>query len=539
MNLRITMIAGLVLLVISGGVLTFFYFHDRRISGSVRQQDSFYRILREYDEKAGMFYGTQREYDLLHADLDRLEKKAIGVESWLSILKRRKSLSVNHTPSMDNYRNSIKNARKAYPLSAPIAAIAASALVKDSSINREKEKEVRQLLQLFAQPEYNKMRLSLHVILGDFNNPENAAAVPPDIYSNDEETLAVNLAIIKTLRNDRRGALTDIQMILNTIPSYEAVNFAAEFHYDFGDLIRSAELFSVLKDAKSLARQADALYLAGFPYNAAAIWLLLSESDNEISLYNLASTAEIKSESLVYLEKLVNLKTSPYGERASLAREFGFIKHSRFLDYSDAIAILRNNKVFPQDNFPYIDLEICKRYVQSQNLGLQIAQTWLMLDRHGKNAELHRWAAWHFFFQRRFDEAEILLDRFELFGSKENWIDIYRALVFMNEGYLDTAENILNSLPDQDTSWDVCANLGRILENMRYPVRAIKQYETASAKLLALTPVNSKTASRMQVRIAKCLTAVNRQNDARKALLTALDLDPDNLSAQMELEKSF
>jgi len=537
MNLRITLFAGLILLVLSGGVLTFFYLNERRISSSARQQDSFSRILREYDEKASLFYGTQREYDLLNEDLDRLEKKAIGVESWLSIIKRRRALASGNSQSMENYRKTVNNARKAYPLSAPIAAIAAAASVKDSALNRGKEEEVRHLLQLFNEPAFNKLRLYLHVILGDFNSPQNAVVIPADIYS-DEEILAVNLAIVKTLRSDHRGASADIQTMLNRYPSPEVIRFAAEYYYDFGDLMRSAELFSILKDNRALVRQADALYLAGFPYNAVSIWLLLSEFNNETSFYNLAATAETKNESAMYLEKLVNLQT---GGIPSPAREFGFIKYSRFLDYAAALTLLRNNKIFPPESHPYIDLEISKRHVENQNLGFQIAQTWLLLDRHDRNENLHRWAAWHFFFQKCFDEAQILLDRLELFKFTGNWIDIYKALFQMNEGYLDAAENILHSVSaaDPSCSWDVNANLGRILETIRYPARALDQYETASAKLLTAAPGNLKTASRLQVRIAGCLTAMNRRSDARKALLTALYLDEDNIAARTELDKTF
>jgi len=537
MNLRITLIAGLILLVLSGGVLTFFYLNERKTSGSARQQDSFYRTLREYDEKISLFYGTQREIDSLHDDLDRMEKKAISVESWLSIIKRRRALTNNQLSSAEKYLGTIENARKAYPSSAPIAAAAAAAIVKGSPLNRQKEEEVRQLLQLFQDPAYNKLRLSLHVVLGDFNSPQNAVVIPADIYSYPSggmEPLAVNLAIIKTLRGDRIGASADIQSLLSGSPAPEAVRFAAEYHYDFGDLMRSAQLFALIKDTKSLIRQADALYLAGFPYNAVSIWLLLSESDNEAGFYNLAATAESVSESAMYLEKLVNREGAPE-EKNSIAREFALIKHSRFLDYAGACALLINNKYFPPAWYPYIDLEICKRHVQNQNLGYQTAQTWLMLDRHDKNEELHRWAAWHFFFQKCLDEERILLDRLELFKFTESWTDIYRALFFMYEGYLDAAEKIFRSVPVQESSWDINANLGRILETIRYPAHALEQYETASAKLLASAPENRKTASRIQTRIAKCLTAMNRHSDARAALLTALDLDPENLAAQMDL----
>jgi len=533
--LRITLLAGLILFVLSGIVLTAFYFMDRSASAATRQQDSFNRILREYDEAFDGFYLTEREFDYLNSELDRLEKRAISVESWLSVIKRRRTLASLHAPSNTNYRNTINSALKAYPSSEPIIAIAASALVKNSGINRETERQLREWLPYISDADFNNLRLGLHVILGDFNNPERALSLPVSIFTDGSENITVNLALLKTLRSDYRGANADIQMILSSAsPSVNAMRFAAEYHYDFGDLLRSAEIFSYINDVQAIIRQADALYLAGYTDIAEAIWVILADFSNATSLYNLSLITEDPAKAAGYLERLVKIETDhDVIQKSTLAREFGLIRYSRLLDHNSAISLLGSSVNFSPQKYPYVDLEICKRHAQSQHLGRQIAETWLLLDRHEKNEELYEWALWHFFFQRSFDEAKILLDRMDILSLNAQWVDVYRALYLMNDGSLEEAQIILRKYPAESVNWYVNANHGRILETLRSTTRALEQYELASAKVK-----DPKSAAIIQMRIARCFTALNRPSEARRTLQYALDLDPGNLGARLELDKN-
>jgi len=526
--LRITLLSGLMLLILAGAVLIVFFLAGRSGTKSMRQQDSFYRLLREYDDAAVENFGTEREFDFLNSTLDRLEKRAISVESWLSILKRRRALARVHQPSMANYRNSINSALTAYPYSQPVAAIASASLVRDSSINRETEEQLREWLSLISDSSFNMLRLGLHVIMGDFRSPERAAQLPAGIFSDGSEIITVDLAILKTLRGDYRGAAADIQMLINSPSSDAALRFAAEYNYDFGDLLRSAEIFSLLNDEAAMIRQADALYLAGFPDSARAIWSILASSPNENSLYNLAVTSEDSGEASEYLEKLVSMDTVSNSQ----SRQFGLIRYSRLLDYSQAAAVLKGTANLSPEDYPFIDLEICKRQAQGRDIGRQLAETWLLLDRHPENEDLYRWAAWHFFFQRRFDETEIFMNRMDLLQFTAQWVDFYRALQLMNGGNIDAAENILRSFPADEADWSVHANLGRILEAQRSTARAVEQYSIAAEE-----SQNPKTSAKLQIRAARCLLALGRTSEARRALEYALDLDPENLAARLELDR--
>ena len=527
---RITLFTGLILLVLIGaglaGLLIAWNTSERG------RQEIFSRLLSEYDTSAGDFFGTGREIEHLHRSLDLLEERAISVESWLSIIKRRRTLAGVHPPSEINYRNSVNKALAAYPSSPMLAAIAAASLVKGSAINSEAERQIRALLSLITESSFNKLQLGFHVILGDFRNPVRALSlVPSGLTSDGTEAVTVNLALLKTVRGDYNGAAADIQSLFNNDISESTMRFSAEFHYDFGNLLRSAEIFSLLNDDNSMSRQADALYLAGYREMSESIWQLLSDSNDENSLYNLAVLAEEQNEAeeaAHYFERLSALDISSN----SRSRQFGLIRYSRLLDYNRAEALLSNSTDFSPAAYPYIDLEICRLNMQVWPLPRQMAETWLLLDRHSENEELYRWAAWHIFFQRNYNESAIFIDRLDILKVEAHWAQLYRAIQLMCDGYLDAAENTLLSISHDEADWAVFANLGRIDEVRRSSARALTYYELALARA-----VNPKTAARIYLRIALCYSAIGRTADARRALIAAVDLDPDNLTAKLELDR--
>jgi tetratricopeptide (TPR) repeat protein len=541
--LRVTLFTGLILLVLSAVIIFCLNFFNIGNSKTARQQNSFYSLLREYDLQMQVFARTDREAETLNGYLDNLEKNTVTVESWLSVLKRRKILAKLHKPSAENYHNSIKHALEAYPMSQPLAAIAAAAVVKDTAINKNMEASLREWLPLLTEPAFNSIRLNLHILLGDLNGPQKTPQLPKDLVSDGTEEISVNLALAKTLRGDLNGAAADIYQILNSpSPLINSIRFAAEYYYDFGDPGRSAKLFSLIDDDTARIREADALYLAGFTNSARAIWLYLAASPetalSETSLYNMAVTAPDQDEAFAFLEKLVmadvsNIKDSPF----SAGKQFGLIRYSRFLPYNQAITVLAGTKNLELSGYPYIDLEISKRHAQGPGLGRQLAETWLLLDRHPENEDLYQWAAWFMFFQRHYDEAKILLNRLEYLPTAGHWFSFYKAVQAMREGSLEAAEQKLLSISGETPEWQVYANLGCIYEANRSFSRALKQYELSFENLQITS--NYKTASRLQFRIANCSSALGHAGEVRKALEYALYLDPDNQTARFEHDKLF
>jgi len=545
--LRVTLITGLIFFIIGSGALAVFYLTERNSTKTTRQQDNFSRRLREYDT---LFWdnSADRDFERLNRELDKLEKMTIGVESRLSVLKRRRSLARIHQPSLENYRKSVNNAVELYPMSQPIAAIAAEALIKNTAINKEAEAKLREWMVLLNDPLFNTLRLGLHILLGDFKNPEKAMRVPvlnssfsPDVT----EEVLLDIIILRILNNDIHGAASDVQaMLYSPSPSVNSLRFTAEFFYDFGDLERSAEIFSAINDEKAIGREADALYLAGFEESARLIWSILSDSQNEPlkerSLYNLGVTANDIFEAALYFGKLVNTEIAN-NIPVSAEKQFGLIYYSRLLDIPQAINVLE--KIKPAD-YPYVDLELCKRQAPVRELRKQFAEAWLLLDRHYDNEELYRWVSWLFLFQRNYDELRILLNRVEnlksngqwtpAYWTSTHWAEVCGSIELMLKGDIDTAENILRSIPAEEADWTVHANLGRNIEARRSPSRAIEQYNLA-----ALKTENYKTAAKIQLRIAKCFSALGRPDEALRALQYATELDPENIAVRLELDKMF
>jgi tetratricopeptide (TPR) repeat protein len=535
-KLRITLIVVLIFFILSCGALAVFYFAERNATKSTRLQDNFSRSLREYDTQ---FMNTaDRDFERLNRGLDRLEKTAIGVESWLSVLKRRRVLARIHQPSLENYRKSVNKAAELYPMSQPVAAIAAEALVKNTAINREAEVKLREWVVLLNDPSFNTLRLGLHILLGDFKNPARAMQIPVSLSSDGTEAVTLDMVILKILNNDIRAAASEVQTVLHLpSPSADSLRLSAEFFYDFGDLERSAEIFSAINDEKAKSREADALYLAGFKGSSRLIWSMLSDSQNEPlkerSLYNLGVTADDIYEAFSHFEKLINTDISA-NVPVSAERQSGLIHYSRFFDIPQAVITL--GKIKPAD-YPYIDLELCKRQAPVRELGRQFAEAWRLLDRHYDNEDLYNWVSWLFLFQRNYSELKILLNRIENLRSNAqlappNWAGVSRAIQTMSEGDLETAENILRAIPVEEADWTVYANLGRNIEAQRSPSRALEQYNLA-----ALKTENPKISAKIQLRIAKCFFALGRPDEALRTLQYAMELDPENLAVRLEFER--
>lgn len=549
--LRITLFAGLILLLIIGGTLTGIVIkRGADISRSIERENAFHRLLREYDFKYSQIPADasdavrRQSYERLDSDLDRLEKRTGGVESWLSVLKRRRQLASLDYRYEESYRQSAQMAQRSFPYSEPIIAVNAAALVHNTGISGEGELLLRNVLSLLTSSRYTPMRLSLHVLLGDFHNPETAAAVRhltdfmnsamPD---NITEAILSDLIILKILAGDIPSAAIDIQSALDALslsfdpPAGSGINLirlAAEYFYDFGSPLRSAELFSMLPDEASLGRQADALWLAGYSDPARTLWSMQTGGAGlrERALYNLALSSPTDEEEAALFEQLIKLPPGGYP-----ARCFGLIHFSRFFDVPEAVAILEAGKDSPDDAL--IDLEILKRRTEAGELARLFAETWLLLDRYPDVDYLYEWGAWYFNLQRNFAENAKLLQIANRHQFSGYWLDLYGALQNIRDGHFDTAEKILSAVSGQH--WTAEANLGRVLEIRHAPAQALEHYEKAMA--LQMADGDDFSASRIQVRIAQCLKSLGKIDDCRRALNYALDLNPDNLSARLELSR--
>jgi tetratricopeptide (TPR) repeat protein len=552
--LRITFLSGIILFLLIGVWLIGVFINGRIASET--QESTFSRLLQEYDFKSRQIFETgqaalqRRELDRLDNDLDRLEKNAKVVESWLSVLKRRRQLAGFDFRYEQAYRESSQRAVDAFPHSEPLASVAAAALINNSAITREGEVYLRNILPLLVSPRFAPIRLSLHVLLGDFKNPEQAEAnlsrdfTAPGFFPAsvlETEIILPDLMILKILAGNFPSVSMDMQTALNDYPSPALVRLGAEFFYDFGDLLRSAELFSMLPDDEALSRQADALWLAGYDDNARAIWAM-QETRNK-SLYNLALTTPTLDEEIELFERLVELpRSEDLDADDNTIHRFGLIRLSRLYDAPQAIAILELERIVTPRTESLIDLEILRRRTEITELPRMIAETWLLLDRYPNEEYIYQWGAWYFDLQRNFTESSKLLQLAERQDFDGDWLTLHGALQRIREGYLTAAEEMLAKVIFDNKAeydhWAAAANLGRVLESLLAPAQALTHYEKAMTVLSESDDeADWLTASKIQVRIALCHKTFGRIDESRRALEYALDLNPDNLTARLELSR--
>jgi len=564
--LKTTCIAGIFLLIITGGALTFSMLMGRS-SAHPEPVAAFDRLLFEFDREFSRIAsntGQETEkIEKLEKTLDQMEAKAISAESLLSVLKRRRLLAQYHPRYIEAYRLAAERVRQTYPYSPGVAAVAAAALVQGRAISPETEQALRDCLPNLSGHGMEALRLSLHVLLGDLQNPQKAAAALGGWFSSsavpqlpaEREAMIINAALLNVLLNNKgpNSAAAEMDELLAgyylnstesmpSVPSSRALEFAANYFYDFDDPLTAAELFAHIPTESALIRQADALWLAGYPDGARSIWKILASEQTgyrERALYNLALLESEPDAAQGYLRTLASLPRN--GENPS--REFGVIRYSRFLNPAQAAALLQTEIAAtgsgtPPQNQRYaapainalLELELLRRRRELWHGDRITGAAWLLLGRFPDEENLYQWVNWYFTYQRNYSESALLIKN----GARQNFhFPLSEAVLRIHESDYDAAERILFPLASgENPSWEAQANLARLLEARRAPARAVEYYERAAASVS-----NTTDASRIQFRIAQCLKSLGRSSDVKRALEYALDLNPDNINARMELSR--
>jgi tetratricopeptide (TPR) repeat protein len=507
-------------------------------------QGSFVRELRAFDALRAEAPDTPAPR--LNALLDRLEKKAIAAETWLSTLKRRRNLAREAGPNQalfqSAYRAAAEKALAAFPYSEPLVVLAADALLAEhpGGLPPEIQARLRNCAGLLTGTRFLPLALDLYALLGDLSDPASAAALPlggellsaafSALEGAEREGFLINAALRSLLVADPASANSLLVTLLGSgTASERALRFGAEYFYDVNPL-RAAELFSRLGDPVSLGRLADSLWLSGFREGAVELWTALASPQAEEppiptdlairSLYNLASASAEEQRKYFY-----------YGELFARApgHVYGIIGYSRLLDSGRAEGLLAGEA--PRE--PLLDLELLRRRLGGFEIPRAVAETWLLLGRHPREALLYRWGAWYFDRQRRFSETALLLRQARLNGVDSPDFALHDVFHRVLEGNHEEAEALLEERSAGAAgavAWQIPANLGLLRESRRSLAAALEQYERAAE--LAANPLSE---AKVRLRMARCLRMLGRDQESREALERVLELDSGNLNARLEL----
>ena len=509
-------------------------------------ESTFARSLKEYDlfdaPKRAMEGENPQQIERL---LSRLQRQVSSVEEQLSVLKRRRALAFLDRNYIESYAKAAKEAAENFVYSAPIAAVAAEAVVLGG--DPKGDAQFKTYAERLTQSRFDMLRLSLYILSGELESPASAAALLdfPDLLSLNlaglpeltQNALYTDEFLLMAMKGDS-GAQFRLSTLLNT-PSPEITRMGAEFFYDHGNPLRAAELFSRAGGERDFARAADAFALAGEIPGARNIWLALSSPDGEeIPLldrmrfyYNLSSASADRLEEMSWLEKLFtqDLSSREYPENLSV---YSAIRYSRLLETERSIAVLDDMK-----GNPLTDLELLRRRQPDWPPTRAAAEVWILLGRHSEDEDLYEWAAWYFERQRLYSEIERLIKEATRKGMGGTWLDLHRSFALIRAGKTADAEKILLEASANgagNRGWMFYANLGRIQESRRIIPSALEYYTNA---LSIISPRDRPQAAQLQMRISRCHEALGNGAESRRALEAAYELDPQNINIRQMLRR--
>ena len=584
---------GLVVFLILLGTLIFVSLHGGipLLSPFKFGKSSFTQALEEYDQT--ILENPSLSFKQRNSLLDNLEKKAVDTENILSVLKRRRFEALHAGSDRELYLNShieaAARAQKQYPHSAQVGAIAAEALIlKGFTAEGETRAKLFELALMMSDGALSNLALAFSVYSGAMGDPVQAVQLKKELFTllcsmaqgEEREKYLVNACIRTILEDTSSEAFTMVNALFTDPPLRdETIVFGAEFFYDYRNFRRSAELFSYFTDSRSLARQADALWLAGFIDGARGLWriaaadsntpintLIIGETDipsiKARSFYNLASTTQSPKEAENYLEQLF-AANAEFEE----GKTYAIIRYSRLVPTDRALAILEETDYQHEGLF---DLELLRRRCEDWDINKSIAETWMLINRHNSDGRLFEWAVWYFDFQRRYDETSLALRNAGNNRVEGPWSALHRAFALVREHQYDEAEKSLRSIvrsPEENKSapgrrtqplWQAGASLAMLLEKQNKKQEALQYYEIAASQLITLitmqtainvwaadTPADKgipaagvsleqRDAAKIQVRIASILNSLGKKPESARALDYALDLDPENFEARFE-----
>ncbi|MDR3337126.1 MAG: hypothetical protein LBT16_07975 [Treponema sp.] len=517
-------------------------------SRETSKSETFYHKLQDFD---ALRSGNLASFEELNRRLKDLEEDALGVESHLSVLKRRRELaSVDFENAPAAYLAAAERAAAAFPASGLLQAVASEAAVLSAQMA-----EASLYAANITGPDLLPLALAVAVLNGDLATAEKAAALPrggelllavsgegqedgkagSGYFIRRRKQYIINAAILRILSGDIRGAGNLIQPLLisregasmpednpagftrearGEVPEPAAPRiFAAEYYYDFGDPRRSAEIFARLGEDRYLSREADALALAGEWEHAKSLWNILAAPNGEgyimtspeilaRCLYNLASASPVPREESFWIQRLLSVDPNHI---------YGLIRYTRLLPTGQALSILEGSGLSRTEAL--IALEVLHRRRESWPVDKVIPETWLLINRFRNAPPLYQWGAYYFDFQKASGETSRLIRMAEQQGIDGPWLDFHRALALIRQGKYGDAEDLLHRLDQSadgvpaasgslsgafpftspgvypDTlAWRIPANIGRLEEARLANARALEYYQAAAA--LALKDVS-------------------------------------------------
>jgi len=464
--------------------------------------------------------------------LSEIEKRADSVEEVLPALKRRRRLALGDPAFISGYLGVARKTLIRFPSSEAAGALAAEALL----LAGETGEELRHQAERLGGSDFPMTALCALILGRNLAGPREALRVPGvemslsrigALFPEDQErrlAVAMDLVLILILKKDIPGAEARLNALLpeRAVPTTGAGErlriLGAEFFYDTGRPLRTAEILAASTSDEDLDFEADALFLGGDRERARVIWRLLAAPGdtgpvdegrgNRVSadpgkrdirfraFYNLAAGSSDPKEEKAWLEALLGEDSAqraapnrgapvraipgrrvpapagrreapnpapppPRGATLDGAGGDGMALSEPVLygliRYTRLLETSRAIPMLEEGHLraePFLDLESLRRRLEILPPERGPPEVWLLLGRHPERETLCRWAVWYFNFQHHWDEEARLLSHAAKSGFQGSWVQLYRAVALLREGDTGGGGTLLSTIGPAEEAWE-------------------------------------------------------------------------------------
>ena len=155
------------------------------------------------------------------------------------------------------------------------------------------------------------------------------------------------------------------------------------------------------------------------------------------------------------------------------------------------------------------------------------------VNQNPENISVSRYLAWNIFLNNDIQHLQKFLNQIE---GTDGWIKFFQALISVYNGELTIAIEEFHSSYEVDPQWEILYNLAVISEYTNNYQNAIEYYQNAENSL-ANTKENKIIKSIIRTELALLFYKIKDYDNTYREVRNALDLDTDNLKANLLLKK--
>lgn len=166
------------------------------------------------------------------------------------------------------------------------------------------------------------------------------------------------------------------------------------------------------------------------------------------------------------------------------------------------------------------------------------AVLWQLFNRSERNIKIAQFFAWYLLGLHDYKNLELVLEKSERKFGEMEWINFFYGSMYAVRGETERAEENFEKAAEKLARLETFYNLALLSLQYGDNGKAVEYFGMAEQKIRKQDEIKEpKALAQIKVKTAQIHIADERYDAAKRAVLEALDYDPDNLEAQLIKKK--